>query len=378
VDADTASALVVQKAPINYPDAARNAGIQGTVVLNVVTTYSGDMEGVTVVSGDPALAQAAADAVKKWKYKPYLLEGSPAEMETQVTINFHIKVTQPLAVPLGLFRDNSYSNDYFGIYYPLSRDWVRETNLTRGKLASEGKAQGTYVLLSAVHIPQDTYPLKADSSFMVLALGRTATTAPDDCKRYLELVANDLRSRKEGQQKGDVTQFSIAGHDFYRRDFEYRHGIDHGALLCTAVKDYMLQWNITGWSKQAIETAVRTLNSMMPAPPTPPPDAPTEPPKVPTQVRVAQGVSAGLLIKTVPPVYPPEARYAHIQGSVRLSAVINKNGDIVDLEVLDGPIELVVSAVNAVRKWKYRPYLLMGNPVEVQTEIAVNYKLSGL
>lgn len=92
----------------------------------------------------------------------------------------------------------------------------------------------------------------------------------------------------------------------------------------------------------------------------------------PTQVRVAQGVSIGLLIKKVQPVYPLEVRYAHIQGSVLMSAVINKNGDVVDLEVLNGPIELVVSAVNAVRKWKYRSYLLAGNPVDVRTEIVVN------
>ncbi len=83
-----------------------------------------------------------------------------------------------------------------------------------------------------------------------------------------------------------------------------------------------------------------------------------------------------MLIKKVTPVYPTDAKYAHIQGTVRLRAVINKTGDVVDLEVMSGPIELVVSAVNAVRKWKYRPYLLMGEPVAVQTEIVVNYALS--
>jgi TonB family protein len=381
VDTDAASALLVHKAPINYPDAARNAGIQGTVVMKVVTTSSGEVKEVTVVSGDPALAQAAAESVKQWKYKPYQVEGSPAEIETQVSISFHLKArTQPLAAPLGLFRDNAYSNDYFGIYFPLPRDWVRATQLMRGKLTSEGKAQNTFVLLAAVHIPQDTDPLKADSSFTIVALSGASAPATDECKSYLALEANDLHSRKEGEQKGDVIRFSTAGHDFYRGDFEYRDGQDRGALLCTSVKDYMLLWNIRGGSKQAVETAVSTLNSMTPAPPAPrqPPDAPTEPSKDPKRARVAQGVSQGLLIKRVQPVYPAEARYAHIQGTVRLSATINKNGDIVDLEVLDGPIELVVSAVNAVRKWKYRPYLLMGNPVEVQTEIMVNYTLSGL
>jgi protein TonB len=61
-----------------------------------------------------------------------------------------------------------------------------------------------------------------------------------------------------------------------------------------------------------------------------------------------------------------------------MSAVISKSGDVVDLEVLDGPIELAVSAVNAVRQWKYRPYVLNGVPVEVRTQITVNYVLSGV
>jgi TonB family protein len=216
--------------------------------------------------------------------------------------------------------------------------------------------------------------LRADSSLTVLATNRSGTPSIQDCKHYLEVVATNLHSRKDGQQKGDVSQFTVAGHDFYRAYFEYRHGIDHGALLCTSIKDYMLHWNIVGWSKQAIETAVSTLNSMTPAPPQPPP-ATLEPPKVPTGVRVSSGVSTGLLIKKVQPVYPPEARYAHIQGSVVMRAVINRTGDIADLEVMSGPIELVVSAVNAVRKWKYRPYLLKGEPVAVETQIVVNYAL---
>jgi protein TonB len=86
-------------------------------------------------------------------------------------------------------------------------------------------------------------------------------------------------------------------------------------------------------------------------------------------------MSTGLLIKKVQPVYPPEARYTHIQGSVVLEAVINKVGDVVDLEVISGPRELVPSAVNAVRMWKYRPYLLNGEPVAVQTSVIVNYEL---
>src|SRR5271165_662434 len=173
---DVASALVVQKAPIKYPDAARKAGIQGIVELRVVISSSGEVKEVAVVSGDSALAQAAVDAVRQWKYKPYLVEGSPVEMETQVSANFQLKSTgQPGSLPLGIFRDNAYTNDYFDMYYPISRDWARETNLMRSKLSSEKAAQGRYVLLAAVRIPADTSPLNADSSFTVLAVNRSGT-----------------------------------------------------------------------------------------------------------------------------------------------------------------------------------------------------------
>jgi TonB family protein len=324
---DSASALLVQKAPPKYPDAAVKAGIQGEVVLKVVTSYSGDVEEVTVVSGDPALSQAAADVVKQWKYKPYQVEGSPTEMETHVTINFKLKShPQPAALPLGTFSHNAYPNDYFGILYPLSRDWVRETDLMRSKLASEGASTGTYVLLAAIHIPQDSDPLRADSSFTVLAVTRAAASS-QDCKQYLELVANSAESQKAGKQKGEMTQFTIAGHDFYRSDLEYRHGVDHRTFLCTAIKDSLVQWNIVGWSKQAIETAVSTLNSMTPLPSTAQPGprlAPGDDPNAPKRVPVMMGVSAGLLVKKVVPVYPPEARNNRIEGSVVMKALINK------------------------------------------------------
>lgn len=384
VDAKTAEGLVLRKEPIVYPDAARNAGIQGLVVLGVVTDTSGAVKDVTVISGDTALGEAAAASVRKWSYQPYRENGEPAEMETQVSITFRINAPpKAVAPPLGLFKDDAYSNDYFSIYYPLSRDWVRETTLMRAKLSAEGKIQAGYLLLAAVHIPQDAEPLRAESSFVVLALQRSGTPARDDCKKYLEGIADELRDRKEGEKKGEVTQFSVAGHEFYRADFEYRHGIDHGATLCTGVKEYLLEWNIAGWSKHAIETAVETLKAITAARPSAPvAPATATPASSPSkaaikQVLVAQGVTMGLLVKKVQPVYPPEARNAHIQGTVRLRAVINKNGDVVDLEVEGGPVELVVSAVNAVRKWKYRPYLLAGEPVEVQTEIQVNYVLSG-
>jgi periplasmic protein TonB len=102
-------------------------------------------------------------------------------------------------------------------------------------------------------------------------------------------------------------------------------------------------------------------------------------PKVatPQRVRVSQGVSQGLLIRKVNPVYPPLARQARIQGSVLLQAEISKSGDIQNLRLISGHPMLAPAAIEAVKQWKYKPYLLNGEPVEVETQVQVNFTLSG-
>ncbi len=102
-------------------------------------------------------------------------------------------------------------------------------------------------------------------------------------------------------------------------------------------------------------------------------------PKVatPQRVRVSQGVSQGLLVRRVNPVYPPLARQARIQGTVVLHAVISKDGSITGLQLISGHPMLAPVAIEAVKQWKYKPYLLNGEPVEVDTEVLVNFTLSG-
>ena len=102
-------------------------------------------------------------------------------------------------------------------------------------------------------------------------------------------------------------------------------------------------------------------------------------PKVatPQRVRVSQGVSAGLLVRRVNPTYPPLARQARISGQVVLRAVIAKDGSIENLTLVSGHPMLAPAAIEAVKQWKYRPYLLNGEPVEVDTEVLVNFTLAG-
>jgi protein TonB len=92
-------------------------------------------------------------------------------------------------------------------------------------------------------------------------------------------------------------------------------------------------------------------------------------------LNVSQGVSRGLLVKEVPPAYPPTALRMRVEGAVELMATISKNGDISAVKVLSGDPQLSHAAAEAVRKWKYKPYLLNGEPVEIQTQVTVKFKL---
>ena len=101
------------------------------------------------------------------------------------------------------------------------------------------------------------------------------------------------------------------------------------------------------------------------------------PPK-PTQSRVTRGgnVQSALLVNRVQPSYPPLARQTRVSGTVRLHAIIAKDGSVQQLEVVAGHPLLVQSALDAVRQWRYRPTLLNGEPVEVDTTIDVIFSLN--
>ena len=223
VSSGVESGLLQTRVAPTYPPLALQARIQGTVVLNVFISREGDVQNIALFSGHPMLAPAATDAVKQWKYRPYLLNGEPIAVETQVQVNFSLS----------------------------------------DKPAPDGVA-------------------------------------------------------------GDIPGGAIGG----------------------------------------------VIGSMQTTPPSESPGMAT-----PQRVRVSSGVSQGLLVKKVAPQYPEGARAARIQGVVVLKANIDKEGNISNLELISGHPMLVPAAIEAVKQWKYRPYLLAGRAVEVETQIQVNFTL---
>ncbi len=100
------------------------------------------------------------------------------------------------------------------------------------------------------------------------------------------------------------------------------------------------------------------------------------PTSTPGRIRVGGNVAAVNLINKVQPVYPQLAKQARVQGTVSFMAIIGKDGSVQDLQLISGHPLLVQSAQDAVKQWIYKPTLLNGNPVEVTTQIDVNFTLS--
>jgi periplasmic protein TonB len=95
------------------------------------------------------------------------------------------------------------------------------------------------------------------------------------------------------------------------------------------------------------------------------------------RMRIASRIAEANLIHDVPPQYPPEAGRARIEGAVVLMAVIGTDGSVKDVRVESGLPILVQAAIDAVRQWRYKPYLIDGEPVEVDSRITINFTLSG-
>jgi protein TonB len=122
-----------------------------------------------------------------------------------------------------------------------------------------------------------------------------------------------------------------------------------------------------------IDNLVRSMPLAVP-PPMPVVKAPA-PPTPPKRIRLGGFVVEGKLISGPRPIYPPLARQARIEGVVRLEAVISRDGTVLNLRAVSGHPMLIPAAVAAVQQWVFRPTSLNGDPVEVATEIEVNFTL---
>jgi TonB family protein len=182
-------------------------------------------------------------------------------------------------------------------------------------------------------------------------------------------------------------------------DIEKLELISGHPMLVPAAIDAVKQWKYTPYEIDGNPVTVETLitvefshadknpndgsTEQVLSPSTVEPDSATNSPakpdqtETPTPLEVSPDAVQALLIKRVAPVYPPLARQARIQGTVVLNIVINKSGEVRDLQLYSGHPILAPAAIQAVKQWRYRPYEQNGQPVEIKTTVQVNFTLPG-
>jgi TonB family protein len=316
VSIDIGPAALMHRTPVVYPEGAREQGVQGTVVVQAALDAKGNVIDAQVLSGPDELRNAALQSVVNWHFAA---DGSTRTR--QISISFQPGYAK--AVPKPVLVSPS----------PLA-------NLVVGSIVVTGLSDAARAeLLSKLPVRQGAVLSNADIPAI------TAAAAAYD--QHLRVT---FRTPMTGQaanlQSGREVSIEIAP--------------GTSPTFRTAVP-------AQGAAPQSGREASVEL---APGPPSTP--LPADGPRL----RVGGNMQSTKLVKQPRPQYPPEAKQARIQGVVKLYAIIGKDGTVQNLTVISGDPLLVPSALEAVRQWVYEPTLLNGNPVEVDTEIDVNYTLA--
>jgi bla regulator protein blaR1 len=169
---------------------------------------------------------------------------------------------------------------------------------------------------------------------------------------------------QKNQISGNVVLWAIVGKD---GDVINLKTISGHPLLAEAATEAVKQWKYRPYTinGEPIEVETQVLVKF---------GQPLDSPR-PTRIQVASGVAEGMLIRRVEPEYPLSARANHLQGDVILGATISKHGNIQNLRVISGAPVFAEASMDAVKQWKYHPYLLAGEPVEVETQILIKFHM---
>jgi TonB family protein len=297
-----------------------------------------------------------------------------------------------LAYEAGSITSNVYTNECFGFSLPFPEGWQPNTQI----VGAAGKAK---------HTPGQLVLLMLDQHKGGSFGNRIVLTAPDatsPAPTAQEFVSNSVQGqisidREHRELVRDTYSVDYGGKQFFRADYKQIVGgrTLYLASVYTKFRGHYIGETLIAESPEGLEQAASSLEHISFRE-----DEPisrcvmigddslnstrviggvtvAQPSTAgqPLRTSVSEGVAAGLLIKKVEPRYPDDARMARIQGTVVLNAVIGKTGDVEELTLASGHPMLAPAAIEAVKKWKYKPYLLEGEPVTVITQVVVNFRL---
>jgi TonB family protein len=301
-----------------------------------------------------------------------------------------------LWLDLGVITGDVYFNECLGVWFHIPGGW--EIN-SAGRVSPERAIQRANGALGLLWIFQRTTPPYGNW------IDLNAIPASDGISTK-DFVTNQVQSKVARYSRTmvllrDTIGVDYAGKNFFRSDYQETPSDSHvqyHAVVYTRFRGYFIGETVTAESPEETDEAVASLENISFEQDVPDPncamgpkiDPPrpsgvisgiiTSTPRVPLPapgqlVRLSPKVSQGMLIKKVQPEYPKAARKNHIQGSVVLQAEINPTGDIENLRLVSGDSALAPAAIDAVKQWKYGPYMLQGQPIRVETQITVQFAL---
>jgi TonB family protein len=335
VAVDLGGATVLHRPAVGYPAAARGKGIQGDVSVELTLDGAGNVTDAKVIAGPEELRKEVLQSVLQWHF------AREAGGTRRVTVSFRAPNANAAATATPR----------------LSR--------TAEEVAEEQRMTAS---LRASMAQQD--PMAGKTIKMIRVNGLSDAMSKDLLAR-LPVHEGDAASRDSLRRLTDAV-----------KAFDEHLNVSIGRLSQAGDPETEIGIIITapaspiiGGVMGAVPAGASTggvLGGIIRAVPAAGAPAAT----APDRVKVGGAVAATKLVRQPRPVYPPDAKEARIQGVVKLAAVIGKDGSIIELAVMSGHPLLVQSALDAVKQWVYAPTFLNGNPIEVATQIDVNYTLS--
>jgi TonB family protein len=371
--------LIYKVDPV-YPEIAKQAHVQGVVVLRALISKTGTVEDLHVVGGAPMLTSSAMDAVKQWKYKPYLVDGHPSEVETTINVNYTFAPDLSCTYftsgvgHAGTCEDGAADKGHFYCRADDNKELVQPQQACESKVKRQQDSQHDNPLPASIQFA----PAPASAIRLVLASPATPNIRSIDYKGLNSITIAEVAARFQRDNVGLrlETQYDPARVNRAAASLKALL-MQHGHLNpIIRLKTHTIPPNAIGIMFDVTEGprsksgALRATAASYPAPQVAAFD-PTD-----KLQSIGGDVSSPELIYKVDPEFTDEARKAKASGIVLVNFVVDKKGLPQNVHVLRRiGYGLDAKAISAVKQYKFRPATKAGSPVPVALNVEVNFQI---
>jgi TonB family protein len=352
VTVDTGGA-VMHRSSIIYPEAARTKRIQGAVTVEATVDGSGNVVDTRVLSGPIELRRAAQQSILNWHFA---MDTSMNTRQVKVSFELPAQSTAPEVSPAApVDTSGRAAVEERTVVLPNGQTGtVRVGAVPKGGRISPPSLEGKR--LSGIYIGGLSLQARNDlTARLPLRPGDTLSADSMDRVRAVVREFDEHLSVGTGTNSNEEVFLTIQ----MPGSAGFISGTPGSHVISGVIGGVP-----GGVAGGVVGGVVGGIPSSEPKPP------------VPGRITIGGNVQQAKLISQTKPIYPPLAKQARISGVVHLAAIIGKEGNVIDLTVISGHPLLIPSAIEAVRTWVYQTTLLNGEPVEVATQIDVNYTLS--